>query len=151
VEGVVCDTSKRNESMTNQGEITSRSPEISTNDLVFPPYFRNKMVGVRASAPNSNNEKWASRDARMRLSSGSLSAKKAGRLDTTTKSSRRMLSRERSLGSVPVVHQDGVQVLTRKTCEILPCSCSNWTHRSHRVQCFLLVCHHCQLWRQWCW
>ncbi len=59
------------------------------------------MFGVRASAPSSSREKRASRRARVLLSLGSPRAKAAVRLVITTKSSKSILTRERSLGLVP--------------------------------------------------
>ena len=67
----------------------------------FSPHTLVTIFGVRASAPSSRRERRASRRARVRLSSGSSRAKTAVRLEIATKSSRSMLSREHSLGSVP--------------------------------------------------
>ena len=67
----------------------------------FPPHTLVMIFGVRASAPSSRREKRASLHARVRLLSGSSRAKTAVRLEITTKSSKSMLTRERSLGLVP--------------------------------------------------
>ena len=67
----------------------------------FSPHTLATIYGVRTSAPSSRREKQASRHARARLPSGSSRAKTAVRLEITTKSSRSMLSKEHSFGSVP--------------------------------------------------
>ena len=41
MKGVVCYAGKRNESASNQCEITARTAEVPTNYLIFPPYSGN--------------------------------------------------------------------------------------------------------------
>ncbi len=80
-----------------------RGPPRLRRTTSFPTHTLAMIFGVRASAPNKRREKQASLRARVRQSSGSLRAKTAVRFKITRKSSRSMLRRERSLGSVSML------------------------------------------------